>query len=242
MADCTTQPLVSEIVARADELYEANQMREGLSYLKQYAHLDEVEVTLLALDYAYNHPLSVGVMATGAALLQGREVPDGVQEEKKRLAGEGWSYIERALAAGGDRHNGCRRWAGILLSWSSEFEGIKKKIEKGFEIRDHFLSAIECDAKDATSMHLLGQWCYSVVSVPWYQRQVASVFFATPPQSTYQEALSYFEAAEKADPGFYMVNWLWIGKCHLALGKREEAEPWLEKTAKKEAAELLKKL
>ena len=62
-----------------------------------------------------------------------------VQEEKKRLAGEGWSYIERALAAGGDRHNGCRRWAGILLSWSSEFEGIKKKIEKGFEIRDHFL-------------------------------------------------------------------------------------------------------
>ncbi|CAI8014226.1 Regulator of microtubule dynamics protein 1, partial [Geodia barretti] len=68
------------------------------------------------------------------------------------------------------------------------------------------------------------------------------------------QALSYFEAAEKADPGFYMVNWLWIGKCHLALGKREEAEPWLEKTvsyettleeeleAKKEAAELLKKL
>ena len=52
-----------------------------------------------------------------------------------------------------------------------------------------YQSAIECDAKDATSMHLLGQWCYSVVSVPWYQRQVASVFFATPPQSTYQEVL-----------------------------------------------------
>ena len=33
-----------------------------------------------------------------------------------------------------------------------------------------------------------------------------------------------------ADPGFYMVNWLWIGKCHFALGKREEAKPWLEKT------------
>ena len=61
------------------------------------------------------------------------------QEEKKRLAAEGWAYIERALAIGGDRHNGCRRWAGILLSWSSEFEGVKKKIEKSFEIRDHFL-------------------------------------------------------------------------------------------------------
>ena len=63
MADCTTQPSVSEIVARADELYEANQMREGLSYLKQqYGHLDEVEVTLLALTiYAYNRHLSVGL-------------------------------------------------------------------------------------------------------------------------------------------------------------------------------------
>ena len=48
-------------------------------------------------------------------------------------------------------------------------------------------AAIECDGSDATSMHLLGQWCYSVVSVPWYQRQVATVLFATPPHSTYEE-------------------------------------------------------
>ena len=50
MADCTTtQPVLSDIVARADQLYEDNKMREGLSYLKQCKHLDEVEVTLLAL-------------------------------------------------------------------------------------------------------------------------------------------------------------------------------------------------
>ena len=50
-------------------------------------------------------------------------------------------------------------------------------------------AAIECDASDATSMHLLGQWCYSVVSIPWYQRQVATVLFATPPTSSYEEVL-----------------------------------------------------
>lgn len=61
------------------------------------------------------------------------------QEEMKCLARQGWGYIERALALGGDRHNSCRRWAGILLSWWSEFEGTKKKIEKSFEIRDHFV-------------------------------------------------------------------------------------------------------
>ena len=31
------------------------------------------------------------------------------------------------------------------------------------------------------------------------------------------------------DPGFYMVNWLWLAKCHLALGHKEKAQPWLEK-------------
>ena len=46
MAGCTSQPTVTEVVARADELYEANKMREGLSYLKQYEYLDKVEVTL----------------------------------------------------------------------------------------------------------------------------------------------------------------------------------------------------
>ena len=48
MADCTTQPAVSEIVSMADQLYDGNKMREGLQYLRQYEHMDEVEVRPLA--------------------------------------------------------------------------------------------------------------------------------------------------------------------------------------------------
>ena len=33
------------------------------------------------------------------------------------------------------------------------------------------------------------------------------------------------------DPGFYCPNWLYLGKCHLQLGHREEARRWLEKAA-----------
>lgn len=47
MADspaAASSPL-SEIVSRADELYDSNKMREGLEYLSQYEQLDEVEVT-----------------------------------------------------------------------------------------------------------------------------------------------------------------------------------------------------
>ena len=60
-------------------------------------------------------------------------------------------------------------------------------------------AAIECDAKDATSMHLLGQWCFSVVTIPWYQRQIASVLFATPPQSTIEEVCVYVHSSSVVD-------------------------------------------
>ena len=44
MANCTEHPPLSEIVARTDEYYDLNKMREGLKYSSQYEHLDEVEV------------------------------------------------------------------------------------------------------------------------------------------------------------------------------------------------------
>ena len=31
------------------------------------------------------------------------------------------------------------------------------------------------------------------------------------------------------NPGFYSSNWLYIGKCYLNLGKKEEAKEWLRK-------------
>ena len=33
------------------------------------------------------------------------------------------------------------------------------------------------------------------------------------------------------DPGFYVPNWLFIGKCHMQLGHKEEAKEWLKKAA-----------
>jgi len=39
--------------------------------------------------------------------------------------------------------------------------------------------------------------------MPWYQRKVASAVFATPPISSFDEALIYFLKAEEVDPNFY---------------------------------------
>jgi tetratricopeptide (TPR) repeat protein len=66
--------------------------------------------------------------------------------------------------------------------------------------------------------------------MPWYQHKVAAALFATPPKSTFEEALEYFERAETNEPGFYCDNQLMLGKTHLKLGHREEAKQWLIKT------------
>lgn len=49
----------------------------------------------------------------------------------------------------------------------------------------------------------MGIWCYTFAEMPWYQRRIAEMLFATPPSSTYEKALGYFHRAEQVDPNFY---------------------------------------
>jgi hypothetical protein len=73
-------------------------------------------------------------------------------------------------------------------------------------------SSIELNPKDATSIYSLGYWCFLFADMPWYQRKIASAVFATPPTSTYEEALAYFKKAEETEPSFYSMNLLMLGK------------------------------
>lgn len=208
------QERLPDVLARADQLYKENKMPEALSYLRQFDTQEEAELLWRLARLCYKvgkyHSASYG--------------------EAEQLGEAGLRYAERAVAAEGDNF-ACHKWMGIVMSWASDFQGYKKKIERSFDIRDHFLKAIELNPTDATCRHILGQWCYSVASVPWYMKQAAKIIFATPPNSSYEEALSHFEAAEKVDPGFYCPNWLYLGKCYLQLGHREEARQWLGRIA-----------
>lgn len=57
--------------------------------------------------------------------------------ESQRLAEKAVKYIERALEA--DEHNfACQKWSGVIISWSSEFIGTRRKIERSFDVKEHF--------------------------------------------------------------------------------------------------------
>ncbi|XP_053414353.1 regulator of microtubule dynamics protein 1 isoform X2 [Nycticebus coucang] len=108
-------------------------------------------------------------------------------------------------------------------------EYAKRALEKNESNFAVHKKAIELNPKDATSIHLMGIWCYTFAEMPWYQRRIAKILFATPPSSTYEEALGYFHRAEQVDPNFYSKNLLLLGKTYLKLHNKKLAAFWLMK-------------
>lgn len=180
-------------------------------------------------------------------------LPDTETWRKKELTFEAFEYAKRAL----ERDEKCfaaHKWYAICLSDTGEFEGVKAKIGNSYIIREHLERAIELNPKDATSLHILGYWCFAFAELPWYQRKVAAVIFSTPPTATYEEALEFFLKAEEVDPNFYSKNLLMLGKTYMAMKDKEKALHWLtkakeypahtleDKEVHKEAVDLLNQL
>ena len=234
-----------EALKQADELY----------HLKEDKKNNEIEVvtrlhTFLLPYEESNNPEFLWRLARASRDLANLSITD--ETNKKTLIYKAHEYAKRALASG-EENFACHKWYAITLSDLGDYEGTKQKISNAYEIQNHFKKAIELNPLDATSYHLLGRWCFSVTDVPWYQRKIASAIFDTPPSSSYEEAIDYFERAERLDPNFYSMNQLMIAKGYLNLSKKPEARQWLEKLEKfdvkteedkaavEEAKELLKK-
>jgi len=224
------------IVKRADELYQENDIDQLYSYMKLFAASNEAEIQWRLARSACDKAKATADKA-----------------ERKNLMYEAFAAAELALKFG-EANFACHKWYAILLDYIGEYEGTKERIAKAFKIKEHFQKAIELNPKDATSVHLLGYWCFVFADMPWYQQKVAAVIFATPPTSTYEEALNFFLEAEKIDPGFYSTNLLMIGKIYHRMKNSDLAKQYLlkardssvrtedDKKAHKEAVELLQSL
>jgi regulator of microtubule dynamics protein 3 len=63
----------------------------------------------------------------------------------------------------------------------------KDKIESAYKVKEYALKALAVDPHDASTLHVLGRWCFSVANVSWIERRLAATLIATPPESTFQE-------------------------------------------------------
>ncbi|KAK1332191.1 hypothetical protein QTO34_007877 [Cnephaeus nilssonii] len=224
---------VEEILQQADYLYESGETEKLYQLLTKYKESEDAEL-LWRLARA----------SRDLAQLSGTAA-----EEKKALVYEALEYAKRALEKNGASF-AAHKWCAICISDVGDYEGIKAKIANAYVIKEHFEKAIELNPKDATSIHLMGIWCYTFAEMPWYQRRIANMLFAAPPSSTYEEvsadlrgdwggggtrrapsglALGYFQKAEQVDPNFYSKNLLLLGKTYLKLQNKKLAAFWLLK-------------
>uniref|UniRef100_A0A2K6GUN1 Regulator of microtubule dynamics protein 1 n=1 Tax=Propithecus coquereli TaxID=379532 RepID=A0A2K6GUN1_PROCO len=204
---------VEEILEQADYLYESGETEKLSQLLTQYKESEDAEL-LWRLAWASRDVAQLSRTS---------------EEEKKLLVYEALEYAKRALEKN-ESNFAAHKWYAICISDVGDYEGIKVKIANAYIIKEHFEKAIELNPKDATSIHLMGIWCYTFVEMPWYQRRIAKMLFAAPPSSTYEEALGYFHRAEQVDPNFYSKNLLLLGKTYLKLHNKKLAAFWLMKT------------
>ena len=150
-------------------------------------------------------------------------------KEKEALVREGLECAKKALAAAAQTCGPAHKWYAILLSGLGEFTGTADSIKNSFVVREHFEMACSLSPTDATARHLLGLWCYEVAKLSWFEQKAAAAFFASPPKSSFEEALTHFERAEQMEPGFYPKNLLLLANTCAKLGRTTEAKAWLEK-------------
>ncbi|KAM3860303.1 regulator of microtubule dynamics protein 1 [Diretmus argenteus] len=225
-----------EVLEQADYLYSCAETEKLYQLLLQYKDSDDAEF-LWRLARA-SRDLS--------------QMPNMAADKKKKLVFEAFEYAKAALEKN-ERCFAAHKWYAVCLSDVGDYESVKVKIGNAVIIREHLERAIELNAKDATSIHILGHWCFAFAELPWYQRKVAAVIFASPPTSTYEEALAFFLKAEEADPNFYSKNLLMLGKTYMGMKDQENALLWLtkardypphtleDKEVHQEAVDLLKK-
>eukprot|EP00667_Euglena_gracilis_P023446 EG_transcript_26477 len=119
----------------------------------------------------------------------------------------------------------CHKWLGILLARMGDFISTKEKIGNAYAIRGHFEKAVKFDPKDAIAPHCLGEWSVSVARLSWLERQAATVLFATPPESSYEEAEAHYLRAAELDP-LYQDNTFALGQLYEAMKRKQDAQKW----------------
>ncbi|XP_022787162.1 regulator of microtubule dynamics protein 3-like [Stylophora pistillata] len=107
----------------------------------------------------------------------------------------------------------------VMKGNSGDTEGKKNMLYEGIAEAE---KAIELD-KDNSNAH---KW---ISMLSWWQRKAASAFVAEPPSSSVDEALQNFHKAEELQPGFWLTNSFWIGKCYKQNGDVPKAKEWLKK-------------
>ncbi|XP_050537606.1 regulator of microtubule dynamics protein 1-like [Daktulosphaira vitifoliae] len=230
------KPNIKDKLAEADRLFLEDKYEDVVNILEEYKNLNDEQV----------------LWRIGRAYYNMSRCEKNCGDKRKNLIMNAHELIKKALSINPNIFE-VQKWAAVLIDEYCSIIGIKERIKSLEIVKSHMERALELNPKDPTIRYMIGYWCYSVADMPWYQRQIASsIFGATLPTATYEEALEHFKSAETLQPLFYSKNLLMLGKTLLKMESKFSAEYYLKmvtqypaKTvddleAKKEADKILK--
>jgi len=210
---------VAVLIIQADSTHEAKDYDATMDLLMEANQLDGNNVEVLwrisraYFDFADRKPNDM--------------------EYKKQFIYKGRDFAEKALALD-DKSAGAHKWYAINHGQIGEAEGTEQKIKNSYGMRDHTLLAIKYDPTDAGNYHVMGRWHYALADLSWFERQIASLIYATPPEASFEEALAYFKKANELDKKD-IRNMLYIGYCYDKLDDETSAAKWFKTAINAEA-------
>jgi tetratricopeptide (TPR) repeat protein len=212
-------PELLNLMQQADSAHEAKDYDLTMELLQQALELDKMNDEILwkisrgYFDFADRKPNDL--------------------EYKKPFLYKGREFADRALAIN-DKSAGGHKWYAIHHGQVGEAEGTEQKIKNSYGMRDHTMLAIKYDPEDDANYHVMGRWHYALADLSWFERKIAGMIYAKPPEASFEEALEFFKKAHSLDSKD-IRNMLYIGYCHDQLGNEEMAADWFEKALDAEA-------
>ena len=65
-------------------------------------------------------------------------------------------------------------------------------------VKEYWIRANALSKTDSSPPHLLGRWCKGILETTWWEKKaVSAIFGGEMPQTSWEEALSFFEEADK---------------------------------------------
>jgi len=205
-----------------------------------------------AEQWLKTHPDDVGVLwRLARAHFDVADQTDDVSIHKEHFY-PGFEVAKKALELDPNSAR-ANHWYAVLIGKIGLIEGTEQKIINSYEVEKYAKRAIELDPNYDGTYHVMGQWHFNVADLSWFERTVADLVYATPPEGSFQKAADYFQKAIGAKND-EIRHYLWLAKSLIEMDKEKEAKNMLEKAVslvplddgdkllKKEAQEILEDL
>lgn len=119
------------------------------------------------------------------------------------------------------------KWYAILLGRLGDYQPKEEKIANSFVVKESLEAAAAALPDDASVQTALGQWCFKVAGISWIERNLAKALFGTPPSSSYDEALGFFEASYGTRPTKKAS--FFAGESCVKLKRDDDARAWYQR-------------